>query len=1540
MKNSNPDDTKKYASMRIWKKRWYRITSFLAAVVVFCTTYALILPAVTQERAVAQDSGVSVRGITISKITDGTAPFDGKPTGSLYDPGNDENDGNKIVRTFDKLSYDFMVETASQKIYTDARVKLEFILPLTKDQAEFDVAAMGWMDTTDGYTYKYQENQTCTIGNNTYTNCQVFTCYKHLVLTPGATSVIPGAFTNNLTINVKSMKNGDKITPIIIATPELNANGGYTLTMTKDDTNAVTVSAAPRYNVKLKGGPSYKDTFDFTTGNDTAQNKTAGSVVGRAMKFGVTLQLYNDGNNKGFKGIELPTGDITFDLKLTSKYGAAETETTDVTTNYTPLLWSCDYNSISRTNKKNSDGRDLTKDFSGSAYEYAPWTSEPGVWHGDDKTCYHGGGWSAKQTGDTISVTVFNYAINVNEMPTKNGDGGSVLYNPANGEGCFSSGEIWIVQPFNTIGSTTNSGYDIQTDFKDGTFYTTVEVQNVQAKSIGSGGNKVDDDAAQMKKDDDKETVTLPLYSEGNVTNRIAYRKDATSDEGVGVNNPYDGKDFATPGTSFYIYSGIDYTDSGEPVNQLYWATNFTRINADIFEVTDKPTIICKQDDKVVSSEKYTVLYVGDINNWGDEEALQSATEDGRQYYTSLDQLKNDKKKCIGVLYCVKGPLTGSVSFIARLPVKVRGDLTADKIGKAYMTVSTSRAWTKKMYEKDGKSESNIPALDIWTNNGTTLDNSFPLGRYQHANIKNVDWGWYKKEIYPEDGSPSEPHNSEWNWYGDTLLVIKFKSKINKTLLQKLPDKPNTAKDTFNLDANQRIVDFELQPATKYDNHQTSNIDNVTTLTIVDTLPKGLNYVENSAYIGGTYKQTSVNGGEQGEFTGGTKITLSSGGTPTEPSNVGDATLFKKVDAAGTTTLTWKVRCKIGEPVKPIYYSVEIGDRYNASNDIPVGTTKLPYNVRIYAAGEDLRAPNAANGNRADGSISAVRGSAYSFGKYTTNETVEPNGNIEYKIYYDNISTAETQVKLVDVMPANGVNGSQFSGNYTVESFKFDTNKCEISKLKLYYTNVETYRDNSAVDYDAISESNDWESAQISPTDGTVAAMNGKTPVAFAVLGTLDAEKSVNIDLTIKLNDPSTPKFTYVDFDGATANYYSDNSEYRAYLGAYFVDSGDGHGKVVEFTQMSDRSNQWPQAIAVSSYDGIGRFKVKKGETYTISFDYRNIEVDDDLQIAAIFVDENVNANGGGSVEGAEAQGKFAWLCWAWRDNKDWTSYTNTFEAPCDGTILLAPYTWIGYNIINQKIWLDNIKIEEIQDNKYINTVISGSGANSTTQQTKASTPIIRRSIEGLTWLDRDSDGVQNDGYNRYISGVKVSLLKLKYGFDPTNEASYESYCYPGTTKQVTVETGKQVSVISQGSATDYTDYISGRYRFMDLPEGIYAVKFEDGTGETKISPLIASPANRGEDDTLDSDGIAVYTNDRSALEYTLIKGIVMPAAADGYTYESKCNDSGFYERGYELPKSGGKGTDAYTFLGLTIWGFAFLAFVYRKARKTFGKSK
>ena len=43
-------DAERYTRAHRRKRRWYQVTTCLAAVVVFCTTYALILPAITLEK--------------------------------------------------------------------------------------------------------------------------------------------------------------------------------------------------------------------------------------------------------------------------------------------------------------------------------------------------------------------------------------------------------------------------------------------------------------------------------------------------------------------------------------------------------------------------------------------------------------------------------------------------------------------------------------------------------------------------------------------------------------------------------------------------------------------------------------------------------------------------------------------------------------------------------------------------------------------------------------------------------------------------------------------------------------------------------------------------------------------------------------------------------------------------------------------------------------------------------------------------------------------------------------------------------------------------------------------------------------------------------------------------------------------------------------------------------------------------------------------------------------------------------------------------
>lgn len=50
MRNRLPDQAVSYTRTHIRKKKWRRVVTVLSCIVVFCTTYALILPAVTMSQ--------------------------------------------------------------------------------------------------------------------------------------------------------------------------------------------------------------------------------------------------------------------------------------------------------------------------------------------------------------------------------------------------------------------------------------------------------------------------------------------------------------------------------------------------------------------------------------------------------------------------------------------------------------------------------------------------------------------------------------------------------------------------------------------------------------------------------------------------------------------------------------------------------------------------------------------------------------------------------------------------------------------------------------------------------------------------------------------------------------------------------------------------------------------------------------------------------------------------------------------------------------------------------------------------------------------------------------------------------------------------------------------------------------------------------------------------------------------------------------------------------------------------------------------------
>ena len=169
--------------------------------------------------------------------------------------------------------------------------------------------------------------------------------------------------------------------------------------------------------------------------------------------------------------------------------------------------------------------------------------------------------------------------------------------------------------------------------------------------------------------------------------------------------------------------------------------------------------------------------------------------------------------------------------------------------------------------------------------------------------------------------------------------------------------------------------------------------------------------------------------------------------------------------------------------------------------------------------------------------------------------------------------------------------------------------------------------------------------------------------------------------------------------------------------------------------------------------------------------------------------------------------------------------------------------------------------VDNLNNNHYVNTLSSGITTITTENYT------VNRTLEGLAWMDDNADGIQNEAAERRISGVKVTLMKLKTDGESSKVADYEPYHYKGDPSKpvVEIDTGKIVSVRAE-SSDNAIEYETGRYKFTDLPAGTFAVMFEDGNGK-KISPLIASPTNRGSDDTIDSDGIATYSNYRTELD-------------------------------------------------------------------------
>ena len=75
---------------------------------------------------------------------------------------------------------------------------------------------------------------------------------------------------------------------------------------------------------------AYTSYFDTESGEETTEEEvkklqdenkdTSHIVYGTMLGYGITLQMYNNKTNKGMRGLQVPTGDIQFDVSLAENW--------------------------------------------------------------------------------------------------------------------------------------------------------------------------------------------------------------------------------------------------------------------------------------------------------------------------------------------------------------------------------------------------------------------------------------------------------------------------------------------------------------------------------------------------------------------------------------------------------------------------------------------------------------------------------------------------------------------------------------------------------------------------------------------------------------------------------------------------------------------------------------------------------------------------------------------------------------------------------------------------------------------------------------------------------------------------------------------------------------------------------------------------------------------------------------------------------------------------------------------------------------------
>lgn len=1067
-------------------------------------------PDVTVHDMLDTDSAAVSRLRLTDRIT-GTAPFD-----KDNERGDDKDETNDIVRSYDTVTYDYeytLTPDSTMDYYRRTRVGFRFELPYPKDKVTFDAEKMGWVDHTPGYEPKLT---TETIDG---TVTQVYTCYRLLEPTSQSPTVNPGTGSIGLSVAVKGAPHGYRFHPTVKAWTAWDASNPTntgTHKRAEDTPKDVTVSAKLNLNVRMVNyGNVDRGVFDFSSGAANAPNRTEGKVTGLGLGIALVTEMRWPDRTKGLKGLEAPSGRITYKIHLSNQY-SDDTKTGTkhpMERRWQPLLY--DYGHIDNMDSKY--GRTFA--WMGDLRYRAPGVAD----HADGNDRVARGDTTVTTTtgGQGTDVTVSFDGYDTSAFPIHNKFNGT--HNKCSTDYMTSDCSTMQVGAIHTdvlqfITPTSRDGRTVAQYYGNVDQTANITMDDMGLTATGVSGDRLataEDNSNQAATGDDHAGSAMTVRIPGTYSTRTRYThwNNETSLNDAGTSGDWtqpdygNGSDSLIQGSKLRLQIGHNIIINSEGDAEVM-GMGLVKLDPNSIEPVDdhpdtQPTIPMNvftwgmRAAKRRNAIPYWYAVKKDGTNWKDYREQRDTKISGLDYYPTLNEAKRHGT-IVGMLFEDHNTVdpTGT-SFnrtftpIVSLPARI---LDTARIGTVTPIVADTAYWTRKTLARTA----NLDA-DASNTQWQQWSDSLAIRLPEYANGVKPDLTYsgdtYRPATFDENGVYQGGDTAD-TLKGDSLYVAGETPHIAKQVEQ--TNEAGNAKTVYDLDKEQRAVDWKLT-ATADTSTTTDGGQYTTDYIITDTLPKGLTYVDGSMTVGGQYSQHTP---DKGTVTGGTPVT---------PTIV--------VNKDGATTMTIRVngaRADSGTQTV-IHYSTTIGDASDPDHDVRNNDSFT--NHATIQSKRNMAPPLAPKAQIADATIRVSRTRASALATRADPLLNDINRPLGYRNMLGNFSKDEkTDPYAVDIMPYRGLNQSNYHGDYALTGLTVKAGAgASMNGVKVYFTTDQKWRnvDATKITREQVQQ---WTEATVNATTGKVTIPDGYSkPVAWAFTSpSLPANARYDFSLSIK----------------------------------------------------------------------------------------------------------------------------------------------------------------------------------------------------------------------------------------------------------------------------------------------------------------------------------------------------------------------------------------------------------------------------------------